>query len=376
MKKIVQIGLDVTPSAGGSATALRRIRDALGGEAISFTGPDRQEEIHEGDGLLHLQTGRGLLGRFFHKPPIDELNRAEDVLDGADLLIVHTLYRYHAHWAAEQASQRNIPYWVVVHGGLDPFVLSYRRFRKMRWLQHFGQSYLRGAERVLFATHREHNKAAPFLDGVTAETVHWPIKPITPVNPKKARCTWREQLNIGEGERLLLYLGRLQEVKRPLETLEAFRLADAANLHIVFAGPAESYSPEDLIHIAQMMGVQRVQVPGPVYRWHKDGLILAADALVSLSAKENFNLAAAEAMSAGKPVILSPGNDLQGELEGVNCGWLLATDNPLEATNAMSEFAAIPQDELSAKGNAARNWVNQHLGFEQFRDRLEHLIGD
>jgi glycosyltransferase involved in cell wall biosynthesis len=105
-------------------------------------------------------------------------------------------------------------------------------------------------------------------------------------------------------------------------------------------------------------------------------LILAADALISLSAKENFNLAAAEAMSAGKPVILSPGNDLQGELEGVNCGWLLATDNPSEATNAMLEFAAIPQDELSAKGNAARNWVNQYLGFEQFRDRLEHLIGD
>jgi hypothetical protein len=42
----------------------------------------------------------------------------------------------------------------------------------------------------------------------------------------------------------------------------------------------------------------------------------------------------------------------------------------------MSEFAAIPQDELSAKGNAARNWVNEHLGFEQFRDQLEHLIGD
>jgi glycosyltransferase involved in cell wall biosynthesis len=376
MKKIVQIGLDVTPSAGGSATALHRIRDALGGDAISFTSPDRQEEIHEGDGLLHLQTGSGLLGRFFHKPPIDELNRAENILDGADLLIVHTLYRYHAHWAAEQASRRNIPYWVVVHGGLDPFVLSYRRFRKMRWLHHFGQSYLRGAQRVLFATNREYNKAAPFLDGVTAETVNWPIKPITSVDPNKARSSWRKQLNIGEGERLLLYLGRLQEVKRPLETLEAFRLADASNLHIVFAGPTESYSPEDLIHIARMMGVKRVQVTGPVYRWNKDGLILAADALVSLSAKENFNLAAAEVMSAGKPVILSPGNDLQGELEGVNCAWLLATDNPSEATNAMLEFAVMPQDELSAKGNAARNWVNQNLGFEQFRYRLEQLIGD
>ena len=38
MKKIVQVGLDVTPSAGGSTAALHWIRDALGGEAISFTG--------------------------------------------------------------------------------------------------------------------------------------------------------------------------------------------------------------------------------------------------------------------------------------------------------------------------------------------------
>ncbi|MBT5380615.1 MAG: glycosyltransferase [Opitutae bacterium] len=374
MKKIVQIGLDVTPSAGGSAIALSRIREALGGDTISFTGPDRQEEIHEGDGLLHLQTGRGLLGRLFHKPSVDELNRAENLLDGAGLIIVHTLYRYHTHWVAKQASQRNIPYWVVVHGGLDPFVLSYRRFRKMRWLQHFGQSYLRGASRVLFATHREHNKALPFLDGVNAETVHWPIKPFDLVSREKARQAWREKLNIGEGERLLLYLGRLQEVKRPLETLEAFRLANAPNLHIAFVGPPESYSPEDLIHIARIMGVPRVHAPGPVYRWKKDGLISASDALVSLSAKENFNLAAVEAMSAGKPVILSPGNDLQGELECVNCGWLLSTDSSSEAANAISELATISNDELSVKGDAARNWVNHHLGFEQFRDRLEELI--
>ena len=38
MSQIVQIGLDVTSSAGGSATAFNAVRNAIGGKAISFTG--------------------------------------------------------------------------------------------------------------------------------------------------------------------------------------------------------------------------------------------------------------------------------------------------------------------------------------------------
>jgi hypothetical protein len=155
MTQVVQVGLDATPSAGGSATALHAVRNAIGGKAISFTGETRWGEIHEGDGVQHLRTGRSWAGRFFHKPPPAELARTDETLQGAELLIVHTLYRYHAHWAHQVAQARGIPYWVLVHGGLDPHVLSYRRFRKMRWLNHFGRQYLRDAQQVIFATRNE-----------------------------------------------------------------------------------------------------------------------------------------------------------------------------------------------------------------------------
>ena len=122
------------------------------------------------------------------------------------------------------------------------------------------------------------------------------------------------------------------------------------------------------------MGIRRVHVPGPVYSWRKAGLLVAADGLVSLSAKENFNIAAAEAMSAGKPVILSPGNDLQGELTSVDCGWLLKTDHSSEATRAMQEFASMPRSDLDAKGRIASSWATEHLGFEQFQHHLQDLI--
>ncbi len=374
MAHVVQVGLDATPSAGGSATALQAVRDALGGKVISFTSEARWGEIHEGDGVQHLRPGRGWLGRFFHKPPPAELARTAETLEGAGLLIVHTLYRYHAHWARKTARAHGIPYWVLVHGGLDPHVLTYRRFRKMRWLNQFGRQYLRDAQQVLFATRNEQAKAAPFLDGVQSQVLPWPVEPAQPANPAKARRRWREQLGVGEHQRMLLFLGRLQEVKRPLEILEAFRQARAPDTHLVFAGPSEGCSPDELLHLARLMNVPRVHATGPVYNWRKAGLLAAADGLVSLSAKENFNFAAAEAMAIGKPVLLSPGNDLQGELAGVPCGWLLQTTDTAEAARAIREFNSLPTDQLAALGETARQWAAHNLGPGTFKQRLQELL--
>ena len=375
MTQILQVGLDATPSAGGSAAALHAVRDAIKGDAISFTGESRWGEIHEGDGVLHLRAGRGWMGRYFHKPPAAELARADKMIAAADRLIIHTLYRYHAHWAHAQAHARGIPYWVFVHGGLDPHVLSYRRFRKMRWLHHFGQPYLRDAQQVLFATRNEQAKAAPFLDGARSQVLPWPVSPPQPANPNKARQRWREQLGIREDQRLLLVLGRLQAVKQPLDILEAFRHAHVPNTHLVFAGPDEGISRTDLLHLAQMMGVPGVHATGPVYGWRKDALLVAADGLISLSTKENFNFAAAEAMAAGRPVILSPGNDLQGELAGIDCGWMLRTTATAEASQAIHAFSTLPQERLLCMGETARAWVADQLDHDTFRQRLENILG-
>ena len=62
---------------------------------------------------------------------------------------------------------------------------------------------------------------------------------------------------------------------------------------------------------------------GPVYGDSKYHYLFASDAYVSLSQRENFNHTAAESLSAGLPVILSPGNDLAGEIRDEGCSWSL-----------------------------------------------------
>ncbi|MEK9985149.1 MAG: glycosyltransferase [Opitutae bacterium] len=376
MSQIVQIGLDVTSSAGGSATAFHAVRNAIGGKAISFTGQSRWNEILEGDGIHHIQTDRSLLGRFFHKPNPQELARAKEILHGAKLLIIHTLYRYHAHWAHEISRELSIPYWVIIHGGLDPYVLSYRRFRKMHWLKQFGRLYLRNAQKVIFATSNEQAKASPFLDGVQSRVVPWPVECPQVPNVLRARQLWRNKLGIEDDARLLLFLGRLQEVKQPLAVLDAFRQARAPDTHLVFAGPSEGNSPAEILHLARSMSIPHVHAVGPVYKWDKDGLLAASDGLISLSVKENFNFAAAEAMAAQKPVILSPGNDLQGELLDLPCGWLLGTDEIHQAARAIYEFSTFPKEQLAKFGITAGQWAANNLGPNTFKKRFDSLLAE
>ena len=209
----------------------------------------------------------------------------------------------------------------------------------MHWLNQFGRLYLRNAQQVIFATSNEQAKASPFLDGVQSQVVPWPVECPQIPNVLRARQLWRHKLGIEDDARLLLFLGRLQEVKQPLAVLEAFRQARAPDTHLVFAGPSEGYSPAEILHLARSMSIPHVHAVGPVYKWDKDGLLAASDGLISLSVKENFNFAAAEAMAAQKPVILSPGNDLQGELLDLPCGWLLAQTKyikrPVRFTNSL-----------------------------------------
>jgi len=78
-------------------------------------------------------------------------------------------------------------------------------------------------------------------------------------------------------------------------------------------------------------------------------------------------------MSAKLPVILSPGNDLIGELSGVRCGWFLADDRPETAVGAIREFATAAVGARSDLGREARDWVCRELPFELFQTRLRAL---
>lgn len=371
---VVLVALGMVPSTGGTVQSIRNFSKALRADVISFT--DRVQLLAEGSALpqaIHVPIGRGLAGRLYLVPKPDDLAEADAALEEAKLISCHVLFRYHTQWVARQTSRRGIPYWVVPHGCLDPYVFSYRSLTKRLWMLLWGRQFLARATHVIFSTERERIKAAPQYAGANTRVINWPVEAIDSKGASGARQRGRERLKAKEGERVLLYLGRLHPMKQPRQVLQAWAKASVANGHLVIVGPQEGVTHAELEQLAEALGVRNVHLIGPVYGEQKLELLHASDGYISLSRRENFGYSAAEALSAGKPVILSPGNDLAFDLQALACGWLLQDETTPTAARAISAWAQAEPRVLQDMGERGRRYVLRELSFENFAAKLRNL---
>lgn len=367
----VFVGIDVVPSKGGPFKSLGFFRRALGGRVISFTHPDN---VREATGeITHLTSVGGRLGHMFLPVGPRGLAMADALLDRASLMSCHILFRHSAHWVRSRARRRGIPYWVVPHGCLDPYVFSYRGAIKRTWMHIFGRRILAGAAHVIFSTQRELEKARVWLSRDNGRVVRWPVEPTAAGLHPGDRVKIRASLGIPPDARAVLFLGRLHPMKRPLETLTSFAAA-GRGLHLVIAGPEDGITRRDLFAEATRLGVTRhVTVLPPVYSGDKERLFSAIDGFVSLSIRENFNHAAAEAMASGVPVFLSAGNDLGCDIADRDCGWILADDGPSAWKSGWASAASALPAEWDAKGKNCRSFAETKLGFPGFAQKLAGL---
>jgi glycosyltransferase involved in cell wall biosynthesis len=370
----VFVGIDVVPSKGGPFKSLGFFRRALGGRVMSFTHPD---DIPDASGeVTHVTSVGGRLGRMFLAVGPQQLARADVLLDEANLLSCHILFRHSAHWVRSQARKRRIPYWVVPHGCLDPYVFTYRGAIKRAWMRAFGRRILAGAAHVIFSTQREMEKARVWLTKDNARVVRWPVELAGPRVHPNERTKIRSSFGIPVDAKVVLFLGRLHPMKRPVETLTSFAAA-GHGLHLVFAGPEDGVSRDALTSSASRLGVAgRVTVLPAVYAGDKERLLSAVDGFVSLSIRENFNHSAAEAMASGLPVLLSTGNDLGHEIAHRDCGWILDEDGPPAWEAGWAGTASATPAEWSAKGARGRSFTETELGFSHFAAKLSGLYAE
>lgn len=374
--RAVHVGLDVVPQSGGTTTAIGDFRRALGGRVVSFTAP-ALVPAGAPDHVLHVPTTPGALGRLYGLAAGAPLERARAALADADLVLVHGLFRYHAQWATRHARALGTPLWVVPHGGLDPYVFTYRAWQKRPWMAAVGRPMIARAAAVVFATGRERAKALPYTADARAAVVAWPTDPVDVAARDAARPRARARLGVPDDARLLLFVGRLHPLKRVLETIRLVAEIDDPRLHLAVVGPATSEIGEaECRGLAASLGAShRVHVAGPLYGAEKSEAMLASDGFVSLSGKENFGYTVAEAMAHGLPLVLSPEIDLAHDVAGSagRVGWLLRSSDPAEAARAVREFAAAPAALLAELGARALAWARDRLAPDRFGVELRRL---
>jgi glycosyltransferase involved in cell wall biosynthesis len=120
---------------------------------------------------------------------------------------------------------------------------------------------------------------------------------------------FRARYNVGDQERLVLFIGRISPVKNLEGLVQAFGQAALEGARLILAGPMLEPGYADRLQrlIADLSLGERVSLVGPLYGQDKLSALAAADLFVLPSISESFGNAAAEAAAAGVPVLLTQG---------------------------------------------------------------------
>ena len=369
------------PSLAGLYRAVNDFSQALDAPILSFDDGRRDRSaLFARDSAHRLICASPFMFRDCHLISQHVSEEAENLLRDTNLLIAHSFFRGHVPWARRWASRRGKRYWVVPHGCLDPWGLTRRGLAKRMWLSLHGKRCLADADKLVFSTQRELEKAQPWLHRDNGVVIHWPVDLPDMTSRDECQRLVRANRGIPADAKVLVFVGRLHSMKRPLDLIRAFINARPANSHLLIVGMQGDLTYQAVAAEIPTAFTDRIHVLGQLDHMLLTEALFAADAFISLSFRENFGYAMADALAHALPIIVTPGHDLAHELptakaSGLTCGWLLPDDTLEAAAAAISEFDRLAVSETAAMGRAGRDWAAMHLSRESFRSGLLSLIG-
>ncbi|MCE9630037.1 MAG: glycosyltransferase [Planctomycetia bacterium] len=233
-----------------------------------------------------------------------------------------------------------------------------------------GRACLANAAATVFSSCNERDKALQTARIANPVVIPWPVRIPPDFDRDAARLALRARLGIPPDANLLLFLGRLHPMKRPLDTIRMFAAGMDHRWHMLLVGHPDGVSAEDCRRVAESCGAgARVHVVPGVDAAAVEGIVQGCDLFISLSWRENFNNAAAECLANGIPILLSPGNDLLADI-GPSPAVGAMSDDASATISSLKDWGSMGFAERLDRGRAGRNWAAANLSFEIFRNRL------
>lgn len=326
---------------------------------------------HPRPGEISIVAGTLGLTPYRRHLPVLPGKALADAIKNASHVVCHSLYRGHVTTLAAICRTRSVPYSIVAHGMLDPWTLSRFRWLKETWLRRGGRQAIESASHLLFTTSREMEKAMAAVPGARPAILRPAVTPFAD-RREPARRAARAELGIAADARLLIWVGRFDRMKRPLETIRAFARARPTRTVLAVAGfPATITERKVRRELANADSM--VRYLGPVTGKRRATIFSAADGFVSFSFRENFGYSFAEAMAHGLPCLVSGGHDLLADVSGHDVGWVAGS-----ATDCWSEcfraFDAASDDMLAGIGQRNAAWARDHLSVDHMRQSIAALM--
>jgi glycosyltransferase involved in cell wall biosynthesis len=293
-------------------------------------------------------------------------------LQNFDVVHIFGLYDLLGPKVAAACRARQLPYIVEPIGMFVPIV----RNLLMKRMYHavFGRALFEGASAVIATSEQEAAEMTP--GGVPREKIVMRRNGVEAPAEFPERGVFRAGRGISPEAKVILFLGRLSKKKCPDLLLQAFAALppqlEGSDLHLVFVGPDESGMRARLEQMAGKLGLSpRVHFCGPLYGKFKWGAYRDADIFVLPSQNENFGNAAAEAVAAGTPVIVTRDCGIAPLLADV--AGLAVTHEVAAVSQALTRV--LTDRELHARLVAGCRVVASQLGWEEPIRQMEELYG-
>jgi glycosyltransferase involved in cell wall biosynthesis len=276
-----------------------------------------------------------------------------------DLIHIHALFSFTTSAAAWAAHRAGVPYVVRPLGTLNGYGLSQRRPALKRVSMRFVEGpLLRRAAAIHFTSEAEAAEARQL--GIPMKEVIVPLA--VESAPAGAASTAVSPFGHLKPLDCALFLSRLDPKKNLEGLLAAIALlkSEMPRLHLLVAGDGVPEYVARLKALAASLGIEdRVTWAGYLEGDRKAAAFAAASVFVLPSFSENFGIAAAEALAAGLPCVLSTGVAIAKEVTQAQAGIATGTD-----PHGISE--AVRRIIIDKEGLAAMSVNSRRLASERF----------
>jgi glycosyltransferase involved in cell wall biosynthesis len=279
-----------------------------------------------------------------------------------DVVHIHALFSFSSVAAALVARLRGVPYVLRPLGTLTNYgITNRRRHVKRASLACLEAPALRRAAAVHFTSNEEKVEAQALDIPMRAVVIPLGIESSKPVQDG---LIFEQFPQLG-GHRYVLYLSRLDPKKNVEALLHSFSSIRPSwpGVKLLLAGDGAPQYVESLKSLAHSLNLEDTVVwAGHLAGGEKASAFANAELFVLPSFSENFGIAAAEALMAGLPCILTSGVAIANEMAEAGAGLCVAPsaasisvalDQLLGGTRTRSEMSAramaLAQERYSAE---------------------------
>ncbi|WP_405292738.1 glycosyltransferase [Methanobrevibacter sp.] len=300
--------------------------------------------------------------------PISSIKHIKKTIAKFDIVHIHEHRHSLAIATHRYAKKNNIPYVLQAHGSVLPF------FQKEKMKDIFdkiwGFDILHDASRVFALTEVE--KEQYLKMGVLDNKIE--IVPLginlDEYNNLPSKGKFKTKYNIDENNKIILFLGRIHEIKGLDLLIKSFNQIPHDNVKLVIVGGDYGFK-EELVKLIEKFNLKdKIIFPGVLTGKDKIEALVDCNIFVMPSRYESFTTSGLEAMACNKPLILTKNNHIHTWVKD-NAG-LVCEFKEEDLSNCMKSL--LNDDSLCEKfGKTGRELIENKYDWNKVEKQIESI---